>query len=86
MDVGLVRLTYGMDYGPPVNDTKWTKPKKLGDQTKNLGGNFTPFRNRYIYRLIGEREKNVKSAVAASVHPAAILFPSDLLLFAFRRL
>ena len=27
VDEGLVRLTYGMDEGPPVNDTRRTKPK-----------------------------------------------------------
>jgi hypothetical protein len=27
VDGGLVRLVYGMDQGPHVNDRSWTKPK-----------------------------------------------------------
>jgi len=36
----------GWTKGSPVSDTRWTKPM---NQTKNLGGNLTRFRNKYRY-------------------------------------
>ena len=71
MDVGLVQLTYGMDYGPPVNDTndtKWTKPKIQTDQIKNLGKNLTRFGLVQVYRKIENRTFTIVRGCKLDLH------------------